>query len=170
MPARTIGLYALATMERVGAVHGYMLSERIADRTAGAWRPGPGSVYPSLRALVDRGLARSRGAGRRKEYRITPAGRAALRTIRRRAQVAGTTGPDLSALWAEISGSGDTGRFLVRRLERTLEGLEAYAAARAGDREARRILREATALLRRARATLEPPPKRRAAGGRRSRV
>ena len=49
---RLVGLYALTVMEREGPVHGYGISERIAERTDGAWRPGPGAVYPSLQKLV----------------------------------------------------------------------------------------------------------------------
>ncbi len=60
MRPRLVGLYALATMEREGVVHGYLLSQRISERTDGAWRPGPGAVYPSLSALVERGWARRR--------------------------------------------------------------------------------------------------------------
>jgi DNA-binding PadR family transcriptional regulator len=150
MPPRTIGLYALATMERDGPLHGYRLSQRIAERTSGAWRPGPGTVYPSLRALVDHGLATCRGAGRRREYRITSAGRAVLRRIRRQARGTGAAGPDLSGLWAEIAGVDDTGMFLVRRLERALEALASYAAARPRDPAVDRVLRAAKAALRRA--------------------
>ncbi|HEV8049998.1 MAG TPA: PadR family transcriptional regulator, partial [Thermoplasmata archaeon] len=79
---RLVGLYALTLMERDGSLHGYGLSEKIADRTDGSWRPGPGSVYPSLKKLVASGLARSRVAARRREYTITPAGRALLRRMR----------------------------------------------------------------------------------------
>jgi len=128
MPPRLIGLYALATMEREGKVYGYRLSERIAERTGGAWRPGAGAVYPSLRALADRGLAVGRGVGRRREYRITVRGRAVLRTVRRRAGSAGRSGPDAGALWAEIVGEENLGGFLVRRLERSLNALGTYLA------------------------------------------
>lgn len=128
MPPRMIGLYALAIMEREGAVHGYLLARRIAERTGGAWRPGPGTVYPSLRTLVARGLARSRGVGRRREYRITPAGRAVLRRIRRRVAPTAPPAPDLTALWAEVAGAGDVGSFLQLRLHRTLEALSAVLA------------------------------------------
>ncbi len=78
-----MGLYALTLMEREGPLHGYGLSERIAERTEGAWRPGAGSVYPSLRKLVESGLARSKATERRRVYSITPQGRALLRRMRR---------------------------------------------------------------------------------------
>jgi len=166
MPPRLIGLYALATMERDGAVHGYLLSQRIAERTAGAWRPGPGAVYPSLRALVDHGLAARRGVGRRREYRITPSGRATLRRIRRRSRRTGQGGADLSSLWAEVLGVDDAGVLLVRRLERSLDGLAAYLAQHAGDRGGRSVRSRAEAVLRRGRAQLRGNRRRRGAARR----
>jgi DNA-binding PadR family transcriptional regulator len=35
---------------------GYQLMQRIKRRTHGAWRPGPGSIYPTLRRLLDESL------------------------------------------------------------------------------------------------------------------
>ncbi len=120
-----LGLYALAQMARVGPVHGYLISERIAERTDGAWRPGPGAIYPALARLASRGLARSKAEGRRRVFAITPRGRRLLARIRARHGVRGRGAPDLSVLWAEVAGVDDVGAFLVRRLRRTLDALEA---------------------------------------------
>jgi DNA-binding PadR family transcriptional regulator len=123
-----VGLYALTVMDREGSLHGYGLSERIAQHTEGAWRPGPGSVYPSLRQLVAAGLARSQPIQRRRVYTITPNGRALLRQIRRGGGPLRRPRPDLSSLWAEVYGSVDVERFLLLRLRRTLDSLEALTA------------------------------------------
>ena len=154
MPPRFLGLYALAVMEQDGALYGYRFAQRIAERTSGRWRPGPGAIYPSLSRLVERGLARCEGSGRRREYRITIRGRAALRRIRRHAGPGGSGEPDLSALWAEIAGETDPGRFLLRRLERTTAALEQYLRDRAGAREATAVGRKAEAVLRRGQSRL----------------
>jgi DNA-binding PadR family transcriptional regulator len=124
-PGRVIGLYALATMDREGPVYGYQLAERIEARTEGAWRPGAGAIYPALAALAERGMARSVPSGGRRVYAITPRGRAFLTRIRRSWIGAGGAGPDLSRLWAEISGAGDTGQHLLRHLRRHLDGIAA---------------------------------------------
>jgi DNA-binding PadR family transcriptional regulator len=136
-----VALYALAQMEREGRVHGYQLSRRIAERTQGAWRPSPGTIYPSLRGLVDRGLARRVGVGRRREYRITPAGRELLRRVRRQVGAGAPGAPDLSVLWAEVAGAADLEQFLMRRLRRSLDAISgalvsAPASARAGSASA----------------------------------
>ncbi len=126
MPPRLVGLYALTCMERDGAVYGYSLAVRIAQRTGGVWRPGPGAVYPALQRLTDRGLAEVRLVGRRREYRITPRGRLLLRKVRKERSSPGGSGPDLTLLWAEILGATDDGEYLLQRLRRTLDGIETH--------------------------------------------
>ena len=170
MPPRLIGLYALAAMERDGSIYGYRLSERIFERTGGSWRPGPGAVYPSLAALVERGLAVRKGAGRRQEYRITSSGRATLRRVRRRLASTRRDGMDLSELWAEVAGTDDAGPLLVRRLERTLANLRAYLDARSTEPRANTTRQAAVAALRRGSALLgrRPSPTPRGPGQRRA--
>lgn len=123
LPGRVLGLYALAAMERDGPLYGYQFAERVADRTQGGWRPGPGAVYPALRSLTARGLARVQRRGRRRVYSISPQGRRFLTGIRRSWSLRDRQGPDLSALWAEIAGSSDTGQHLLRHLRRHFDSL-----------------------------------------------
>jgi DNA-binding PadR family transcriptional regulator len=128
-------------MEREGPVHGYGISERIAERTEGAWRPGPGSVYPSLQKLVLSGYARPRTEGRRRVYTITPKGRAALAEVRGHGAGARESRADLSSLWAEVMGTEGVGGLLLLRLRRTVDSIESYLAqdsARPGPHEALR--------------------------------
>ena len=125
MPRRLLDLYSLALMDGEGSVYGYRISDRIAERTDGAWRPGPGTVYPALRALVERGLARAERRARRLEYRITPQGRLLLRRVRAR-RARRPSAPDLSMLWAEIVGEGDQGEFMLRRVRRATGALAEY--------------------------------------------
>ncbi len=58
-----------------GPSNGYGLIKAIAEKTAGAWRPSPGSVYPTLQQLVDEELIASNGDGRKTEFDLTDAGR-----------------------------------------------------------------------------------------------
>jgi DNA-binding PadR family transcriptional regulator len=125
-PGRLLGLYALSVMERDGPVYGYLLAERISDRTEGGWRPGAGAIYPALQALVRKGFARPRQDGRRRVYTITPQGRAFLGRLRRGWMGRGRSGPDLGLLWSEVAGAGDPGQHLLRHLHRHLEGIEEY--------------------------------------------
>ena len=57
-------------------MHGYQLMQLIAERSEGAWRPSPGTIYPVLAQLEDEGLVEvTRGQGR-KLATLTDAGRA----------------------------------------------------------------------------------------------
>ncbi|MFF2370234.1 PadR family transcriptional regulator [Agromyces sp. NPDC058110] len=55
--------------------NGYAIIKAVADKTEGAWRPSPGSVYPTLQQLVDEGLIVAVGEGRKTEFELTDEGR-----------------------------------------------------------------------------------------------
>jgi DNA-binding PadR family transcriptional regulator len=59
-----------------GPSNGYGLIKSIHTKTAGMWRPSPGSVYPTLQQLVDEGLIRPTGTGPRTEFELTDEGTA----------------------------------------------------------------------------------------------
>lgn len=58
-----------------GPSNGYALMKAIAEKSGGAWRASPGSVYPTLQQLVDEELIVARGEGRRTDFELTDAGR-----------------------------------------------------------------------------------------------
>ncbi|MER6346360.1 helix-turn-helix transcriptional regulator [Streptomyces sp. NPDC001595] len=58
-------------------MHGYEMIQEIAERSGGAWKPSPGSVYPTLQLLEDEGLISSESEGGKKLFALTEAGRAA---------------------------------------------------------------------------------------------
>ncbi|MGY4856448.1 PadR family transcriptional regulator [Cryobacterium sp. AP23] len=58
--------------------NGYGLIRAIEEKTGGAWRPSPGSIYPTLQQLVDEELISPTGDGKRTDYALTEAGRAYL--------------------------------------------------------------------------------------------
>jgi DNA-binding PadR family transcriptional regulator len=58
------------------AMHGYEMIQELDERTGGAWRPSPGSVYPTLQLLEDEGLIVSEATGGRRRFSLTDAGRA----------------------------------------------------------------------------------------------
>jgi DNA-binding PadR family transcriptional regulator len=69
---RTAALLLLAEEPR----NGYQIMQEVQERSDGAWRPSPGSVYPALQQLEDEGLIRSEELDGRKAFRLTDAGRA----------------------------------------------------------------------------------------------
>ncbi|WP_426321105.1 PadR family transcriptional regulator [Microbacterium sp. E-13] len=79
-------------------MHGYQIIQEIETRSGGAWKPSPGSVYPTLQLLADEGLVAAEESGGKKTYSLTEAGRA---------EAAAAEGQ--SAPW-ESAGSRDSGR------------------------------------------------------------
>jgi len=72
--------------------HGYAIMREVAERTADAVRLGPGTLYGSLKRLLEGGLVEEAGERpdealddeRRRYYRITPLGEAVARAEARR--------------------------------------------------------------------------------------
>ncbi|MEU4068435.1 PadR family transcriptional regulator [Streptomyces wedmorensis] len=58
------------------SMHGYEMIREIGERSDGAWKPSPGSVYPTLQMLEDEGLISSASEGGKKLFTLTDAGRA----------------------------------------------------------------------------------------------
>jgi len=56
-------------------MHGYQIIREIESRTNGAWKPSPGSVYPTLQMLADEGLVTVETSQDRKVYSLTEEGR-----------------------------------------------------------------------------------------------
>lgn len=56
-------------------MHGYQLMSEIEERSGGAWKPSPGSVYPTLQLLADEGLISAEESNGRKTYSLTDEGR-----------------------------------------------------------------------------------------------
>jgi DNA-binding PadR family transcriptional regulator len=87
---RTAALLLLAEEPR----NGYQIMQEVQERSDGAWRPSPGSVYPALAQLEDEGLIRSEEIDGRKAYRLTVDG---LAHVEQR-------DPERPAPWEQMSG------------------------------------------------------------------
>ena len=77
--------------------HGYEIIQEIAERSGGAWRPSPGSVYPTLSQLEDEGLVRVETADGRRVVHLTEAGTAFVEGHR----------AELDAVWAGLDQDAD---------------------------------------------------------------
>ena len=56
-------------------VNGYQVIQQISERSDGAWRPSPGSVYPTIQQLQDEGLVETDDERGRKTLALTAEGR-----------------------------------------------------------------------------------------------
>jgi DNA-binding PadR family transcriptional regulator len=114
--------------------HGYQIIQDIAERSGGAWRASPGSVYPALAALQDEGLIDDEKVEGRRVYSLTESGRSHVEARQ----------DELAAVFAAFEASGDDtadedyGRLLFS------VGAAAVEVARSGTAEqtadARRLL------------------------------
>ncbi len=57
-------------------MHGYQIMRELSDRSGGAWRISPGSVYPTLSQLEDEELVRAEQQGGKRVFSLTEAGSA----------------------------------------------------------------------------------------------
>jgi DNA-binding PadR family transcriptional regulator len=77
-----------------GPAHGYELMSRLETRSNGAWRPSPGSVYPTLQLLEEQGLVTGHDESGKRVFELTDPGRAEAETVRARQDAAaGSEGP-----------------------------------------------------------------------------
>ncbi len=67
---------AILDMLREEPMNGYQLISQIAERSGGAWKPSPGSVYPTIQQLEDEGLVEADDQRGRRTLRLTDEGRA----------------------------------------------------------------------------------------------
>ena len=65
----------LLTILLAGPGHGYELIQRIEEKTGGAWKPSPGSVYPTLQMLEDEGLVTVVERDGKRVFELTEQGR-----------------------------------------------------------------------------------------------
>jgi DNA-binding PadR family transcriptional regulator len=66
---------AILALLRESPRNGYQIMSEIDERSAGAWRPSPGAVYPALSQLADEGLITDEKSGGKRMFSLTDAGR-----------------------------------------------------------------------------------------------
>jgi DNA-binding PadR family transcriptional regulator len=93
----------LSLLADTDSLNGYAIMKAIGEKTEGAWRVSPGSVYPTLQQLVDEGLIVPRGEGRGTEFGLTDDGRAYVTE----------NAEDLAKAWAGVPRPSESGAAFV---------------------------------------------------------
>ena len=88
--------------------HGYEIIQEIGERTGGAWRPSPGSIYPTVSQLEDEGLVRTEKVEGRRVIHLTEAGTRHVEEHRAELDAVWTTASsdvddDAAALWEQLA-------------------------------------------------------------------
>jgi DNA-binding PadR family transcriptional regulator len=142
---RTAILVLLAEEPR----NGYQLMQEIEQRSEGAWRPSPGSVYPALQQLEDEGLVTAVEEEGRKAFALSDAGREAV----------AARGEDATAPWEAAREDLGEPRLELRGQMRQI-GMALFQISQAGSAEqvaeARTVLADARRALYRILAEDEP--------------
>ena len=105
--------------------HGYEILQEIEEKTAGAWRPGPGSIYPMLKKLVSKGYIKSESSRRvrtsQRVYQITPKGKAQVQKIRKIFTNAGQRWSSLARIFVDMLEPSELSRFFVEGSRKQFE-------------------------------------------------
>ena len=83
-----------------GPSHGYGIMDRLENQSEGRWRPSPGSVYPTLGRLANKGLIEAVEGTDPKEFQLTEDGSAWLEDH------SGAAGPGEGMPWSAGQGQG----------------------------------------------------------------
>ncbi|KQV05731.1 PadR family transcriptional regulator [Kitasatospora sp. Root187] len=92
-------------------MHGYEMITELGERTGGAWRPSPGSVYPTLQLLEEEGLIKGQEASGKRLFELTEAGRAEA--------AGGSASP-----WEETAGRGGPGWESIQEVGQALGAVD----------------------------------------------
>jgi DNA-binding PadR family transcriptional regulator len=105
--------------------HGYEILQEIEEKTSGAWRPGPGSIYPMLKKLVSQGYIKSESSRKVKTaqrvYQITPKGKAHIQKIRKIFTNAGERWSSLARIFIDMLEPSDLSKFFVEGSKKQFE-------------------------------------------------
>ena len=104
VPRGILRLYILSMLSKRQET-GYSIMRTIEDKTEGAWRPGPGTVYPLLRSLLKDGLLERVGSpedGVTVKYSVTKKGRQELEEMQRTLASAGRRERVMVRLFADL--------------------------------------------------------------------
>jgi DNA-binding PadR family transcriptional regulator len=81
--------FALLELLRERSMYGYEMIKALEEKSGGFYTPSPGSIYPTLQLLEERGLVTAQEAAGKKVYTITDAGRALLDERQQEGQFSG---------------------------------------------------------------------------------
>ena len=123
-PRGLLHFYALLSIARK-PMRGYDLMKEIETKTEGAWRPGPGAVYPVLRKLVNQGYIaaqkKTKGGPPHVLYEITPAGLENIANAKKMMKSSTERWTLMRQLFIDLMEPDDLVRFVLNSLELQIE-------------------------------------------------
>jgi DNA-binding PadR family transcriptional regulator len=124
-PRGLLHFYALLSIARK-ARNGYDLMKEIEFKTEGAWRPGPGAIYPVLQKLSKQGYVTKRKTGNGPTqvlYEITPAGLKNIALAKEMMKSSTERFALMRSLFIDLMDPDDLVRFIIKTFEAQAETL-----------------------------------------------
>ncbi len=119
-PRGLLRFYALLSISQ-RPKSGYDLMKEIESKTEGAWRPGPGAVYPVLQKLVKDGLVairkKSGTASTQVVYEMTPSGLKSIANVKKAMGSSTERLGMMSSLFVDLMEPDDLVRFALNSFE-----------------------------------------------------
>jgi DNA-binding PadR family transcriptional regulator len=136
--------------------HGYEILTEIDQKTEGAWRPGPGSIYPLLKKLVSKGYveAEQSESGRpdQRRYRITPKGLQRVKDSKEMFRMIGDRSARMRGVFLDLIGPEELAGYVVegtrKQFELAMEVVESNQS-KLSKSELQYLLREYSLILER---------------------
>jgi DNA-binding PadR family transcriptional regulator len=122
-PRGLLHFYALLSIARK-PMRGYDLIKEIEVKTEGAWRPGPGAVYPVLRKLVKQGYItaqKAKGGPPHVLYAIAPLGLENIANAKKMMKSSTERWSLMRQLFIDLMEPDDLVRFVLNSLEIQIE-------------------------------------------------
>jgi DNA-binding PadR family transcriptional regulator len=150
------GLLVYWVLHRISVrpTYGFEILREIESKTDGAWRPGPGSVYPLLKKLASRGfIASEKTRGDRVDqrlYRITDKGAKHLGEARELFRTMAKRWGAMRGIYTDLVGTDETQAFLLEGARNHFEAAKAVLEknqASLSEQESRTVLKEYAVLL-----------------------
>jgi DNA-binding PadR family transcriptional regulator len=137
---RGLLLYYVLHKISQGPTHGYEITQDIEEKTDGAWRPAPGSIYPMLKKLVSQSLikaASESGTKRSSEneqrvYEITPLGKKYLEEGKEMFANAGQRFGSVRKIFIEMIEPRNSAKFFTEGARMHFEGSRAIVESKMG--------------------------------------
>jgi DNA-binding PadR family transcriptional regulator len=149
VPRGILRLYVISMLSRKPET-GYSIMRTIEDKTEGAWRPGPGTVYPLLRGLVKEGLLEASDSvqkgGGSVTYSVTKKGKQQFEEMQRMLTSAGKKERVMIHLFADMLPPTVWASMFVNRQRETFE-IFSEKVTQLPEPQRDLILKEARALM-----------------------
>ncbi len=121
---RGIIFFIILSMAKDGPIYGNQVANLISEKTEGAWKPSPGSIYPALERLKHRGFIERYEEEGKVMYRITEKGSTFIAKIKTRHLERSPMAKFMGKLWMDAQNPEERMRFILTSAQNTTESLE----------------------------------------------